>query len=171
MRASHFISLAVVAAMLSACQQPYGGAFGNNATGQSGISKQNVGTLAGAAGGALLGAQVGKGKGKLVGVALGTLLGAGLGSELGASLDRADQAYYGNSAQTAFESARTGQTQSWTNPDSGNHGSITPTRTYQNSYGDYCREFSHTIYVGGKSQKGYGTACRQPDGTWQIVSQ
>jgi hypothetical protein len=32
------------------------------------------------------------------------------------------------------------------------------------------REFITTITVGGEQQQGYGTACRQPDGTWQIVS-
>ena len=27
-----------------------------------------------------------------------------------------------------------------------------------------------TITVGGEVQQGYGTACRQPDGTWKIQS-
>jgi len=35
----------------------------------------------------------------------------------------------------------------------------------------YCREFTQTVTVGGRLQSGYGTACMQPDGSWQIVSQ
>ncbi len=35
----------------------------------------------------------------------------------------------------------------------------------------YCREYTKTITVGGKPQEqGYGTACMQPDGSWEIVS-
>lgn len=40
--------------------------------------------------------------------------------------------------------------------------------SYSNS--DYCREYTRTIYVGGKPQQGYGTACQQADGSWKIIS-
>lgn len=30
-----------------------------------------------------------------------------------------------------------------------------------------CREYQTTITIGGKPQKAYGRACRQPDGTWK----
>jgi surface antigen len=36
--------------------------------------------------------------------------------------------------------------------------------------GKYCREFQQTVTIGGKTEQAYGTACRQPDGSWQIVS-
>lgn len=35
----------------------------------------------------------------------------------------------------------------------------------------YCREFQTTVLVNGQPQPSYGTACRQPDGAWKIVSQ
>lgn len=35
--------------------------------------------------------------------------------------------------------------------------------------GNYCREYTRTIAVGGRFESGYGTACRQPDGSWQIT--
>jgi surface antigen len=41
----------------------------------------------------------------------------------------------------------------------------TDTRT-----GAYCREFQQTVTIGGKTESAYGTACRQPDGTWKVVS-
>ena len=57
----------------------------------------------------------------------------------------------------------------WVNPDSGNSGSYTPTKTYQVDSGQYCREFQQTITVGGQTEDAYGTACREPDGSWRIV--
>ncbi len=71
-------------------------------------------------------------------------------------------------ANNAFENARTGEASTWRNPDSGNSGSITPTRTYQAPSGGYCREYQQDIIVGGETHKSYGTACRQPDGSWKI---
>jgi surface antigen len=73
-------------------------------------------------------------------------------------------------AQRAFEQNRTGQSTAWKNPDSGNSGSVTPTRTYQLANGQYCREYNQTILIGGQQHQAYGTACRQPDGSWQIQS-
>lgn len=35
----------------------------------------------------------------------------------------------------------------------------------------YCREYTQSFTVGGKTQNGYGTACREPDGSWKIISQ
>jgi surface antigen len=32
-----------------------------------------------------------------------------------------------------------------------------------------CRQFTHTIYIDGRPQTARGTACRNPDGTWQPV--
>lgn len=132
------------------------------------VSKQNVGAIAGAIGGGVLGSNVGKGKGAIAGTIIGTLLGAGLGSEIGASLDRADMAYYNNTSQQALETVPDGRASTWKNPNSGNYGTVTPTKTYE-SDGQYCREYSQSITVGGKTQNGYGHACRQPDGNWKIV--
>jgi surface antigen len=133
-------------------------------------TKQGVGTIAGAGLGALAGSQIGSGTGTLVAVGAGTLIGAFLGSELGKSLDRADQAAADQASQRALENNRVGQASSWRNPDSGHEGTITPTKTYRNTDGVQCREFTHTINIGGKLEKAFGNACRQPDGSWQIVS-
>lgn len=32
-----------------------------------------------------------------------------------------------------------------------------------------CQEYTKLVTIGGESQTIYGTACRQPDGTWDIV--
>ena len=37
--------------------------------------------------------------------------------------------------------------------------------------GDYCREYTRTVYVGGIQQQAYGTACLEPDGAWRIADE
>ena len=71
-------------------------------------------------------------------------------------------------AQHALDVAPTGQTVAWHNPDSGHHGTMTPVRTYQIDSGQYCREYQQTVVIGGQEERAFGTACRQPDGSWQI---
>jgi surface antigen len=133
-------------------------------------NKELGGAVIGAAAGGLVGSQIGGGTGKLVAVGAGVLLGALLGSEVGRSLDKADQAYAAESYQNTLEATPTGETSAWVNPDSGNSGSYTPTKTYQVDSGQYCREFQQTITVGGETEDAHGTACREPDGSWRIVS-
>ncbi len=132
--------------------------------------KQTLGTLIGAGLGGLAGSQVGSGTGQLVAIGAGVLLGGLLGNEVGKSLDKADIAYAERNAQETLEYQPTGATSSWVNPDSGNSGSITPTATYQSAGGEYCREYQQTVTVGGEQQSAYGTACRQPDGSWKLVN-
>ena len=131
--------------------------------------KQGLGTLLGAVAGGVAGSQVGDGRGKVVATGVGTLLGALIGSEIGKSLDRADQLAMQHETQSSLETAPTGTTSTWHNPDSGNSGTITPTQTYQRNDGTHCREFQQTVTVGGEMQEAYGTACRQPDGSWLII--
>jgi surface antigen len=132
-------------------------------------TKQTVGALAGAGGGGLLGAQIGHGPTRLAATAAGTLLGAFLGSEVGRSLDRSDRLYASRAQYQALEYTPSGGETTWRNPDSGNYGAVTPTYTYQSTDGDYCREFQQKASIGGKTERVYGTACRQPDGQWQLV--
>ncbi|HWK48147.1 MAG TPA: RT0821/Lpp0805 family surface protein [Stellaceae bacterium] len=141
------------------------------APGEIGVNKTTGGALIGAAGGGLLGSQFGKGSGSVATTAIGVVLGGLLGSQIGASLDRADQAALNQSTQQALESAPTGRPIEWRNPDSGHYGEITPTRTYQEPSGTYCREYQQNVVIGGQSQQAFGTACRQPDGSWRVVSQ
>lgn len=160
-----------LAVSLAACAQPGGGYGGNPSGGGFGLNKQTGGAILGGAGGALAGSQFGKGKGQIAMTAVGTLLGAYVGSEVGSSLDRADHAYANQAGQNAFETAPTGQAVAWNNPDSGHSGTITPTHTYEPAPGQYCREYQQTITVGGEKQKSFGTACRQPDGSWKVQNQ
>jgi surface antigen len=133
-------------------------------------TKETVGAVAGAGAGGLLGAQFGHGPGQLAATAAGTLLGALLGGTIGKSLDQTDKLYASNAEYHALEYAPSGSVTSWNNPDSGHSGSITPTQTYEAPNGQYCREFQQQASIGGQVQQVYGTACRQPDGQWKLVS-
>jgi surface antigen len=149
----------LAAALLTSCSQLSQGVQDN--------PKAILGTLGGAALGGGIAALAGGGTGAIVGATLG---GALLGGFIGNRLDARDKKLAAENAQKAFEDSRSGQTTVWNNPDSGNSGSITPTRTYQLANGTYCREYHQTITVGGEQHQAYGTACRQPDGTWKIES-
>ena len=41
---------------------------------------------------------------------------------------------------------------------------------YRAANGLMCREYQSTVFVGGRSQNSYGTACLQPDGSWRIAN-
>ena len=46
-----------------------------------------------------------------------------------------------------------------------------PAQPAQAGSNDYCREYTRTVYIGGRSQDAYGTACLQSDGSWMIVGE
>lgn len=150
---------------LSACAQP--GQPGSGVLNGGGVNKQDVGTLAGAIGGGVIGHNIGGGAGKTIATIGGTLLGAYLGNQVGASLDNADRAALQNSTTRALEYNQPGDALPWQGTHS---GTVVPGKYYQRD-GQYCREFNQRIDVGGRTQDAYGTACRQPDGSWKIVQQ
>jgi surface antigen len=127
--------------------------------------KAVLGALGGAAAGGLLAAALG---GKGGAVVAGALVGGLVGGYVGNRLDTKDKQMAAQAATMAFENNRSGQPSAWSNPDSGNHGSITPTHTYQIATGQYCREYRQDVWIGNEKQQTSGTACRQADGSWQI---
>ncbi len=153
--ASRIVPVVMAVALLAACAEDVG-------------PKQTGGTVLGAIGGGVAGAQFGHGSGKLAATAVGTLLGALIGSEVGKSLDHADQMYAQQAEQRAH-AAPIGQQINWNNPDTGHSGSYLPMRDGTDAAGNYCREYQTTVTVGGQTQQAFGTACRQPDGTWKVV--
>ena len=137
--------------------------------GCEGGAKEQMGTVLGAGLGAVAGSQIGDGRGQLLAIAAGTLIGSLVGSEVGRSLDKADLAYMHHTQQQALETAPSGTSTVWQNPDSGNSGAIVPQPAVQQADGTYCREFQQEITVGGNTETAYGQACRQPDGQWKII--
>lgn len=123
---------------------------------------EQSGEIIGAILGGVLGSQVGKGDGRTAAIIIGTMAGAMIGGNVGKSMDETDQL----KTTESLETVRTGEPTSWNNPDTGNEYTVTPTRTYEQSSMP-CREYTIDANIDGKKEKVYGTACRQPDGSWQ----
>lgn len=82
------------------------------------------------------------------------------GVELQAMADTFQYALENNPAEEASD---------WVNPDTNRSGAVVPTRTFENAQGQPCREFVTTIIIADQEEQGYGTACRQPDGSWTLL--
>lgn len=156
---------AALALSLGACQSTGdsagGGGLGGMTTGET------VGTLGGAVAGGLVGSRFGGGAGKIATIGIGSVLGALAGREAARYLTGNDNQRAATAEQQALNQ---GGPISWNSPDSGARGTVQPQRTYQNNAGQTCRDYTHTVTVQGQREQARGTACRQPDGSWQLVS-
>ncbi|MES9855204.1 MAG: RT0821/Lpp0805 family surface protein [Sedimenticola sp.] len=148
MRTKVVLALALSATLLGGCQ----------------TSGRGTGTVVGGLAGGILGNQVGSGAGRTAAIIAGTLAGAYIGGNIGQEMDDNDR----YRTQRSLETTPVNQTSAWQNPDSGNSYEVTPTRTYASSTGP-CREYTTEAVIEGKRETVYGTACRQPDGSWQAA--
>lgn len=103
-------------------------------------------------------------------ICLGLALVPVYGQTYGQSLNGSDGVADADSFQSALENNRSGTATEWRNPDAEHTEATVPVKTFQTSEGVYCREFQQTITIDGRQERGYGTACRQPDGQWLIVN-
>jgi surface antigen len=155
---ARIIAVALIGSGLAAC-----------AGGNLGGPKEDTGTLVGAGAGALIGSQIGgDSRARVVGAVGGALLGGLIGNRIGAALDDEDKKRAYAAQMQALEAGPSGAPVAWRNPDSGRYGNIVPGPAYQRA-GATCRPFTHTIYIDGQPQVARGSACRNPDGTWQPI--
>ncbi|WP_332740500.1 RT0821/Lpp0805 family surface protein [Hydrogenophaga sp.] len=143
-------SLLVVLATFSlvACQAP--------------VTQEQSGMVIGGLLGGAVGSQFGHGSGRTAAVILGTLAGVAVGGTVGRSMNERDRYM---TAQ-ALETVRTGVPSQWLNPDTGYRYTVVPTRTYGSDEVP-CREYQVSAVIGGRVEQMWGTACRQPDGSWR----
>jgi len=125
-------------------------------------TRKDTGMILGGIAGGLLGNQVGKGKGRTAAIIVGAIAGAYIGGAIGKDMDREDR----HRSQHALEHNKSHETTAWQNPDSGHSYEVTPTNTYETASG-YCREYTTEAVINGRRETVFGTACRQPDGSWQ----
>jgi surface antigen len=147
----------IAVALLSGCSN-----------GQGGINNTNTGLVLGSVAGGVVGNQFGKGRGNVLATVAGAVIGGIVGSEIGRSLDERDRRLAQEAEYDALERGQSGVSRQWRDPDSGHYGEVVPSRPYKRGMAD-CRDFTHTIYIDGRPQQMRGTACRNPDGTWQSV--
>jgi surface antigen len=125
--------------------------------------REESGMVIGGLLGGVLGAQTGNRHHRPIAIIAGTLIGASIGGSIGSYMDDTDRLKAGQTLETV----RTGVSTAWRNPDTGAEYQFTPTRTYGAAQGP-CREYVVDANIGGKREQVYGTACRQPDGSWQM---
>lgn len=126
---------------------------------------RDVGIATGAVIGGVVGHQIGKGHGRDWATGLGMIAGAIIGGNIGARMDEQDRMR----SQRTLESYADNRPNSWTNPNTGNSYTVTPTNTYETASGP-CREYTSQAVIDGKPETVYGKACRQPDGSWQAAN-
>ena len=128
------------------------------------MSKSDVGTMTGAVAGGLLGSTIGGGRGQVMAIAAGAA-GALIGNAIGKNMDDADRM----KVNQALDSNNVGQPAYWNNQKTGASYKVTPVKNVTVKHNKYCREYQTVATIDGKQQKMYGTACRQPDGSWKVV--
>ncbi|MEH6458119.1 MAG: RT0821/Lpp0805 family surface protein [Cocleimonas sp.] len=126
---------------------------------------EQTGTILGGVLGGVAGKQVGKGHGKTAAIIVGTIIGSQIGGSIGRSMDDTDRLKMARSLETSS----TGQATTWRNPDTNSNYTVTPTRTYEVNTAP-CREYTVDAIINGRTEKIYGTACRQADGSWKVQS-
>jgi len=82
------------------------------------------------------------------------------------ALENPDWEALEDTAQYSLEYASTDESVPWVNPDSGAEGTFTPVATHEGPEGQVCREYAVDAIIDGREEVVYGTACRQPDGSW-----
>lgn len=134
--------------------------------GAHGPSNENAGIGIGALAGGLIGNSVGKGGGRVAATIVGAVVGGVVGSEIGRRMDEHDRKLAERAEFDALERGGSGRAQVWRNERNGNYGEIVPSRPYRRGRND-CRDYTHTVYIGGRPETMRGTACRNNDGTWR----
>ncbi len=134
--------------------------------GGSAVGRCNTGLAAGLIGGgagAMIGAAASEGD--PAAILGGTIAGILVGATLGQGIDLQDSYCMGETLKNAPD----GSTIVWNNPRTRTSYEVTPKASYEREDGRYCREFISNATVAGREQQVYGTACWQPDGSWEIV--
>lgn len=131
-------------------------------------TNQNLGTVSGTVIGGVIGNQFGAGTGRTAATVLGALAGGIIGRQIGTGLDQRNQQYAVNAEYNALENGSPGKPVQWQG-DNGVYGEVVPQQTYQVG-SQNCRRYTHTVYIDGQPQRAQGTACRNPDGSWSLLS-
>jgi surface antigen len=125
-----------------------------------------LGLAAGGTAGALIGAASSHhGHTRWGATAGGAILGMLLGGTIGGAVDAANQ----SCTATAVAYGPVGTPVAWADPNANVQYQVVPTRQY-NTNGQLCRDYQANAAIDGQWQQVHGTACQQPDGSWQIVN-
>jgi surface antigen len=99
----------------------------------------------------------------------GVTVGAIAGSLIGARLDYDDAELMQRATQQALETGTPGLATTWVNPQSGNHGSVTPSMTDWtfDPVLEGCRRYVSSIVIDGKWYLSEDVACKSDNEVWR----
>jgi surface antigen len=132
-------------------------------------SPDPAGILVGGLIGGLLGNSAGRGGNRTGATIAGVIVGGAVGAALTRNMDCEDRSYAYRTYYSGFNSGRPGNYK-WRNPRNGNRGDFRIGSYYNDPYGFRCARFDQVTYIQGRSYRADGVACRQPDGSWAVVS-
>ena len=97
---------------------------------------------------------------------IGSSVGLIAGGFVGDFLEKNDYYYYKVAALKTLDLNEVGTTEYWKNTKSGNEGVVKVKNYFQTPE---CRLIEHIYIVKNKTKNFYDTACRQSNGTWEII--
>ena len=123
-----------------------------------------IGSIAGSIGGSYLGSHLGGGiAGRIVGAVAGGVAGYYVGAHIGSYLGQEDKQRMAQASQRAFD---TGQTQAFSNPDTGLRGKaevVPSAQVAQQADNRECKTIRQTIVLkDGKTVTEDATSCKDP---------
>ena len=122
-----------------------------------------LGSIVGAVLGGVAGNNVGDGSGQKLAIAVGAILGGLAGNWTGRNVDENLRRKQQLALQHTLD---TGYTATYRHE--GTVGRFGPGAWSQQG-GETCREYTHTVNVGGREERAYGRACRDDAGDWRVV--
>ena len=117
----------------------------------------------------MLGNSVSRGPQRGAGTAVGAILGGVLGASIGKNLNCEDRSYAVDASYRGFEAGRPNSRYDWRSPRGDTYGYLQVGNYYQDRARGRCATYTQEIYVRGRPETARGRACRQPDGTWQMI--
>jgi surface antigen len=129
------------------------------------------GAIVGALAGGLLGNAISRGPQRGAGTAVGAIFGGLVGASVGRNLDCEQRSYAVDASYRGFEAGRPHARYDWRDPRGDAYGYMQVGDYYQERGGGRrCATYTQEIWVHGRPETASGRACRQPDGTWQMIS-
>lgn len=127
-------------------------------------NRDKIGTVLGAVAGGVIANRTASEENRTVATVAGVVIGGIVGNTIGRTMDNRDVQCTGQ----ALERVSDNQTVAWKNSSNGQEYQVTPTRTYSQEGGLYCREYV-TRTAGSTRAESTQQACRHPDGSWRMA--